>query len=276
MKKIIFLFVLVFAANLFSQELNDSTNVELFIIDSYIAPEKPYKLILSFSTSDSCTSVVKINKLRNIIAANELTDIHKVEVELTKEELSANVITYQIILTLKDKSKIVSEDYFVELPQETIIKEVNDFNYTQMCIGGLVFAIPTLEYAFIDGKEYLGLSKEIPLYNFYGKGYNYPQGFISLEFSHYLKAARINFLRFGYKHIFQLSQIKYVSPGVSFFGDFKGYNGISVETSLGLFQIKNMFTLFTRYRYNFQLKNGGKDFYEFSIGLYANFFSLNF
>lgn len=276
MKRIIFFLVLIFNVNIFSQEINDTTRTDLFVIDSYITPEKPFKLILSFGTSDSCTSVVRINKLRNVVVSNVLTDIHKVEVELTTEELSANVITYQIILSLKDNSKFVSEDFFVELPHEIMIKEVNDVNYTQMCIGGLVFAIPTFEYTFIEGKEYLGLSKEIPLYNFYGNGYNYPKGFISLEYTHYLQAERKNFLRLGYKHIFQLSQIKYFSPGISFFGNFKGYNGISIETSLGLFQIKNVFTVFTRYRYHLPFKNGGNDFYEFSLGLYANFLSLNF
>lgn len=261
----------------FSQTINiDSSATEIYIIDSYITPEQPHKLILSYATSDSCKSSVRINKNRSIEVSKEFTDTHKLELELTKEELETNIINYQIFVSNKSNIESKSEDYFIELPKETILTEERDINWTQMCIGGLVFAIPTFEYSVINGKEFLGLSKEIPLINFYGKGYNYPQGYIGVEYSHYFNSEKKNFLRFGYKHIFQLAEIKYISPGLTFFGDFKGYNGLSAEFSLGLFQIKNIFTVFTRYRYNFQLKKNGTDFYEFSLGLYSNFFSLNF
>lgn len=274
MKKIIILFIVI-VSSVFSQEEQENIPVDIFIIDSYITQEKPHKLILSFSTSDSCKSFVKINKLNSYQISNEYTDLHKIEIEINEKDFISNVITYQINLTTKENKNYISENYFVELPEDILLKEAKEFDYTQLCIGGIVFAIPTFEYAFIDGKEYFGLSKEIPLYNFYGKGYNYPQGFISFEYSHYLKAERKNILRFGYKHLFQPKEIKYISTGISYLSNLKGYNGVSFEFSLGLFQIKNVFTFFTRYRYNLLLQKDAKDFYEFSIGLYSNFFSLN-
>ncbi len=274
MKKIIYLLIVI-SANIYAQEEQTNIPFDVFIIDSYITPEKPHKFILSFSTSDSCKTSVKINKLNSYQVSNEYTDLHKIDIELNEKDFISNIITYQINFISKENKIYTSENYFVELPQDIIIKETKEFDYTQLCIGGIVFAIPTFEYAFIDGKEYWGLSKEIPLYNFYGIGYNYPQGYISFEYSHYLKSERKNIIRFGYKHLFQPNEIKYISTGVSYLSNLKGYNGISLELSLGLFQIKNIFTFFTRYRYNVPSQKNMKDFYEFSVGLYSNFFSLN-
>ncbi|MCX7875956.1 MAG: hypothetical protein N2321_07305 [Melioribacteraceae bacterium] len=276
MKKLLFILLLSFFSKSFAQEITENPNVDIFIIDSYITQEKPHKFFLSFSTSDSCKSTLKLNKLKNFIVSKENNDLHKIEIELNENDFIAEVITYQITLTMKNNSSFTSENYFVELPQDIIIKEVKNFDYTKMCIGGLVFAIPTFDYAFINGKEFLGLSKEIPLYNFYGNGYNYPQNYFSFEYSHYLKAETKNIIRFHLKHLILPSEIKYISAGLSYFSNLKGYNGIGFELSLGLFQIENVFTFFTKYRYNLQPIKNRKEFYEFSVGLYSNFFSLNF
>lgn len=274
MKNLLILLV-VLTSLIYSQEEQSLLPIDIFIIDSYITPEKPHKFILSFSTSDSCISSVKLNKLNNYEVSKDYTDLHKIEIELNEKDFIANVITYQINLITTENKNYFSENYFVELPQDILINESKEFDYTQLCIGGIVYAIPTFEYAFIDSKEYFGLSKEIPLYNFYGKGYNYPKGYISFEYSHYLKAERKNIIRFGYKHLFQPNEIKYISTGVSFLSNLKGYNGVSFDLALGLFQIKNIFTFFIRYRYNVPFQKSINDFYEFSVGLYSNFFSIN-
>lgn len=276
MKKILLMIILLLPYFLIAQQNENYFSDDIFVIDSFITPEKPHKLYLSFSTNDSCKSNVKINKHKNYVVSNEFTDLHKIEIELNDNDLIAEVITYQITLTFKNNKTITSENYFVELPQELSVKHETSFNYTQMCIGALVFAIPTLNYSFINGKEFLGLSKELPLYNFYNRGYNYPEGYISFEYTHYLKAENKNIIRFGYKYIFQMGQIKYISPGITYLTNLKGFNGISIESSVGLFQIKNVFTTFVKYRYNLLPNKSSNNFYEFSIGLYSNFFSLNF
>lgn len=276
MRKIIFLVFLLLIKNISAQV--DTSGVvpnEIFVIDSFITPETPHKLIVSFSTTDSSTSVIVLQNKKTFIVSNTFTDNHKIEIELQGIKSDSTLLKYHLTAKSKNGVEIKSEQYEVELPKEIVLTEINDVKWTQMCLGGLVYVIPAIEYVGMDGGEYLGLSKEIPLWSFYSGGYNYPKGYFGIEYSHYLSAPRRNFLRLGYKHMFQFDQLKYISPGLSVFGDFKGYNGLSTEISVGLFQIKNVFTLYTRYRYNFQLKQGSS-FYEFAIGLYANFFSFNF
>ena len=276
MPKTLFLILLLLIKNMFAQV--DSSGVssnEIFVIDSYITPEKPHKLIVSFSTDDSSTSVIVLQNIKTFIVSNSFTDNHKIEIELDGIKSDSTVLKYFLSARSKNGVETKSDLYEVELPRDISLTEANDVNWTQMCLGGLVYAIPGIEYVGMDGGEYLGLYKELPVWSFYSGGYNYPQGYFGIEYAHYLSAPRQNFLRFGYKHIFQFDQLKYISPGLSLFGDFKGYNGLSAEISVGLFQIKNIFTFYTRYRYNFQLKQSSS-FYEFAFGLYANFFSFNF
>jgi hypothetical protein len=254
--------------------LAQSEPTEIYIIDSYITPETPHRLIVTFSTSEECTSVIKIKSSKTFNVSDSLTEDHRVEIDMS-DLYGLSEVKYRLLVKNGRRKETISDEFEVALPNENLLTTTSDNNWYQMCIGGLVFAIPAVEYLVMDGKEYLGLSKEIPLFNFYGNGYNYPNGYIGIEYSHYLGAPKKNFMRLSYKHIFQFREIKYISPGVSFFGDFKGYNGLSMEVSLGLFQIKNIFTVYTRYRYNFQPKSGGKDFYEFSLGLYSNIFSIN-
>jgi hypothetical protein len=120
------------------------------------------------------------------------------------------------------------------------------------------------------------LAKEIPVFSIYGEGYNYPTGYIGVEYAYIFNAPYKHFLRLGYKHIFQLNFLEYFSAGLNGYTDFLGFNGISPEVSIGFFKIYNAFTVFGRYRYNFKPSDVNEDFYEISIGLYSNFFSFNF
>ncbi|MBZ0199112.1 MAG: hypothetical protein K8H86_04535, partial [Ignavibacteriaceae bacterium] len=104
----------------------------------------------------------------------------------------------------------------------------------------------------------------------------YPMGYFSAEYSYIINAPVRNFLRVGYKHIIEIPVFEYIAPGLNGFTNFKGFNGISPEVSLGLFRAFNAFTVYTRYRFNAMPGQKGSEFHEFSIGLYTNFFSLNF
>jgi hypothetical protein len=83
-----------------------------------------------------------------------------------------------------------------------------------------------------------------------------------------------NYLRTGYKQIFEPGFIEYVSPGVKVFTNFAGNNGISPEISFGLFRMLDSFTVYARYRYNIKPGDSSANFNEISIGLYSSFFSL--
>lgn len=273
--KIIFIF-LFYAVRLFSQTDSTASNpIEIMVIDSYITPETPNKFVLSFFTSDSCTSKLIINHKNVMDVSKALSENHKIEIELSKLKIDSTGFNYQIIVYDRNGKETYSEQFGVELPDGLVISREQDPGLFSICLGGIIFAIPSPVYVYSKDGSHWSLSKEIPLINFYSVGYNYPSGYLSLEYSHILKADRKNFLRFGYKQIIQIPLIKYISPGLSVFTDFKGYNGMSAEISFGLFQIQNVFTFYARYRYNFQLINNGRDFHEISMGLYSNFFSLN-
>ncbi|MCX6171035.1 MAG: hypothetical protein NTX65_17000 [Ignavibacteriales bacterium] len=245
------------------------------MIDSYITPETPNKFVLSFFTSDSCTSKLTINHTNTMDVSKTLSENHKIELELGKLKIGSREINYQINVFDRNGKETSSDQLIVRLPEGLVITREQNPGLFSICLGGIVFAIPSPTYVNAKDGNYWSLSKEIPLINFYSIGYNYPSGYLSLEYSHLPKAERKNFLRFGYKQIIQIPLIKYVSPGLSAFTDFKGYSGVGAEISFGLFQIQNVFTFYTRYRYNFQLIEGGRDFHEISAGLYSNFFTLN-
>ncbi len=269
----IFLFCTV---RIFSQtDSTASDSIEITVIDSYITPEIPNKFVLSFFTSDSCTSKVIINHKNTLDVSNSLSENHKIGIELNKLKLDSTAFSYQIIVYDRHGKETSSELFSVEIPDGLVISKDQDPGLFKICLGGIIFAIPSPVYVYAKDGNHWSLSKEIPLINFYSVGYNYPSGYLSFEYSHIFESDRKNFLRFGYKQIIKVPVIKYISPGMSVFTDFKGYNGMSAEISLGLFQIQNVFTFYARYRYDFQLIKSGMDFHEISLGLYSNFFSLN-
>ena len=268
--------LIIFSTRISAQiDTTDSIN-EINVIDSFISPESPVKFVLSFFTNDSCKSRLKIINNRTIDVSKGLEVNHKIELELHKLRIYSSKIKYQIIAFNKYGIEIKSDIFEVELPKKLIISdEQNPGLFKMCCLGGVIFGIPSPTYVSMNNHGYAALSKEVPLISLYSIGYNYPAGYFGIEYSYIFNAQLKNFVRVGYKQIIQIPGIKYISPGVNLFTDFLGYNGLGVEFSAGLFQVQNVFTIYTRYRYNFQMKNEGIGFHEISIGLYSNFFSLN-
>ncbi len=271
----IILFSLIIGIQINAQTDTTASPVEIFIIDSYITPETPNKFILSFFTSDSTTSKLIIMDKKIFDVSKKLSENHKIEIELKQLNLDSAMFKYVVVAYDRKGNETRSEIYQVELPQGLVISEEQDVGIFRICLGGIVFAIPSPTYLWMNNEHHWSITKEIPLFSFYSVGYNYPAGYLGVEYSYVFDADRKNFLRVGYKQIIQVPEIKYISPGLNYFTDFNGYNGLSAELSIGLFQIQNVFTFYTRYRCNFQLQNNGTDFHEFSIGLFSNFFSLN-
>lgn len=258
----------------------DSTaygDVEIFVIDSYITQEKPYKFSLSFFTSDSTVSKLYLLNDREYIVSEKFTDNHKFEIVLDELFYYSQVIKYFVFVRDINGRESRSQLYEVEIPVTIVVENLSDSGLLQICcLGGVIFGLPSPTIIFRENKHYFSLTKEIPIFSFYSGGYNYPFGYIGVEYAYIFNYEKKNFLRVGYKQIFQLDYLEYFSAGLNVFTDFKGYNGVSPELSLGLLKIQNVFTLFTRYRFNFQPGKDGTGFHEFSIGLYSNFFSLNF
>ncbi len=275
MKRMLLLIMLLTGALSFIKAQTDTSGIEITIIDSYITPELPHKFVLSFFTSDSCTASLNIENKYKYKVTEKPSDTHKIEVDISRLKFDSLVIHYTV--TAKDRKGAESSQSFeVTLSDESLLVKNRDLNlFNVCCIGGVFFGLPSPGLILKDGASYASWSKEIPLFSFYSGGYNYPAGYIGAEYKYIPKFSAKHQLALGYKQVFQLPVIEFVSPGVNYFTNFLGKNGISFETSIGLFRFYNIFTVYTRYRFNQFLGNEKTHYHEFSVGLYSNFFSLN-
>lgn len=278
LKNIFILLILASYLPIFAQN-SASTNkdsVEITVIDSYVTPERPHTFLLSFYTSIKCKSKVVIDNKYTYKVSDVPVEDHNLKVDISKLYFNKKEIPFYI--TVEDSaSNITKSDINTfELPNDIKIEEGNS-NFLLLCLfGATVFAIPDPVFVITPKGNSFSLTKEIPLISFRSKNFLYPYGYFSAEYSYIFNTDNKNFFRLGYKEIIPIPFIEYISPGVDGFTNFKGYNGISGEISLGLVRLLSTFTLYTRYRYNIQPGNTGSQFSEFSIGLYSSFFSVYF
>jgi len=281
-KQIWFLFfMLIPMIPALAQEGPETDSIEVSIIDSYVTPDTPPKLLLSFFTSDTCKSKLVIEGKGEYPISDTYTDNHRLELDISGLHIKASAITYYFLLQNSAGKIQKSEKYEVEMPVEQAVEDGGNF-ITTCLFGGVIFLTPSPVYVFSKNsaeKSMFGLSKEIPLFTFFSGGYNYPVGYFSAEYSHIFKSdskfTPKNTLRIGYKHIVTIPVFEYLSAGVSGYTNFKGFNGISPEFSVGLFNMNNVFTVFAKYRFNLQPKTNDTQFHEISLGLFSSFFSLH-
>jgi len=265
---------LLFSLNLFAQNFYDEDSIEVYVIDSFIPPDNPDVFNLSFFTSEPAKSKVVFNEEHEYEISNELSEEHRIQINLKEAGFKTKIVTY--IIFVEDSSGNVnqSERYEFELQEEVQIE--GESNFLLLCLfGGTVFLVPSPVLVITEEDNYFSLTKEIPILSFRGS-YNYPAGYISVEYSHIFDAPEKNFVRLGYKHFIEIPALEYISPGLNGFTNFQGFNGLSPEVSVGLFKIYNTFTLYTRYRYNFNPGESNTSFHEISLGLYSSFFSFYF
>ncbi|MBK9098925.1 MAG: hypothetical protein IPM14_12545 [bacterium] len=268
-KVILFLTILIFSAKHFCQ----TDSIEVYLIDAYCTRELPYTFKLSFYTSDVCKSKVILEDEYEFVVSNELTDMHKADIDISNLSFEDQLINFIIISETEDSRIYQSEKFDFDLPYEPQIKEGSDL-FTLCLFGSAIFLLPYPGYVYDGESSYFSLTKEIPVLSFRSKSLNYPAGYLSLEYTYVFNAEDPSYLRTGYKRLFEVSTIEYISPGISFYSNFNINQGISPEISLGLFTIEETFTFYARYRYNFALHNSGTNFQEFYIGLYSAFFSF--
>jgi len=269
----VFLMFLVITSSSFTNAQQDT--IEIYVIDNFVTPEIPHKLVLSFFTSEICKSKININGTSEIVVSSEPTDNHKIQIDLSTYTLKPSGNYFTLIVEGANGKSYSSEKDEFEIPKEVVVE--GGSNFLLFCLfGGVVFALPSPVYVYTESGNYFSLTKEIPLVFLKSSSYNYPTGYFSVEFSHIINAPVKNFFRTGYKHIIEVPGIEYVSPGFNYITNFKGYNGISPELSLGLFKIFNTFTVYSRYRFNAKPGDAGSEFNEISIGLYSGFFAVYF
>lgn len=267
----IFLFILV----LFSSEklFSQSDSIEVYLIDAYCTREMPYTFKLSFYTSEECISKVILENKYEYTVSNDFVDMHKSEININDISFDDQIV-YFVIVTEKETGEIyTSEKFDFDLPFEPQIKSGSDL-FTLCLFGSVIFLLPYPSYAFDSNSNYFSLTKEIPFISFRSRNLNYPSGYLSIEYSYIFNSDNPSYLRLGYKRLFEIPHIEYLSPGISLYTNFDINQGISPELSAGLFTIEETFTFYVRYRYNFTLHTNGTNFQEINIGLYSGFFSL--
>ena len=268
-KIILLLIILIITGPIFSQ----TDSVEVYLIDAYCTREIPYKFKLSFYTSEVCKSKVLIEDKYEYTVSDTFVDMHKTEININDLSFPSQIVNF-IIVTETESGKIFkSEKFDFDLPYEPKIESGSDL-FTLCLFGSVIFLLPYPGYAFDSNSNYFSLTKEIPFISFRSKSLNYPAGYLSIEYSYIFNSDNPNYLRLGYKRLFDTPHIEYISPGISLYTNFDINQGISPELSFGLFTIEDTFTFYVRYRYNFALQNNGNNFQEINIGLYSGFFSL--
>ncbi|MCU0332671.1 MAG: hypothetical protein MUC75_04815 [Ignavibacteriaceae bacterium] len=184
-----------------------------------------------------------------------------------------NIVNF-VIITETDSGVINKSEIFdFDLPFEPNIKNGSDW-ITLCLFGSSIFLIPYPSYAAESQQSYFSLTKEIPVISFRSKSINYPSGYLSFEYTYIFNAEDPGYLRAGYKRIFEIPGLEYISPGISLYSNFDTNLGISPEFSIGLFTIKDTFTMYVRCRSNFTFHSSGSNFQEVYIGFYSGLFSL--
>ena len=277
MQKLIFAVLISFLVIVtgFGQELSNQDSIDVTVIDSYVTPEIPHHFLLSFFTSSKCKSKVLIDNKYEYTVSDTLTVDHNIKVDITGLSFKKKSVPYIILVQDSSGRTYKSDNYEFDLPSE--VKIHGESNFMLLCLfGAAVFALPSPVFIASSSGNYFSLTKEIPILTFRSASYSYPAGYFSAEYSHIFNAPNKNFMRIGYKEIFVIPVFEYVSPGVDLFTDFEGFNGASVEFSIGWVKLFNTFTVYTRYRFNMKPGEGGSNFNEISLGLYSSFFSIYF
>jgi hypothetical protein len=250
-----------------------SDSIEVYLIDAYCTREMPYTFKLSFYTSEECRSKVVLDDKYEFDLLTELTDFHKKDIDISNLSFAGKIVYFTIITESESGQSFESEKFDFDLPFEPKIESGSDL-FTLCLFGSVIFLLPYPSYAFDSNSSYFSLTKEIPFISFRSRNLNYPSGYLSIEYSYIFNSDNPSYLRLGYKRLFEIPHIEYLSPGISLYTNFDINQGISPELSAGLFTIEDTFTFYVRYRYNFTLHTNGTNFQEINIGLYSGFFSL--
>lgn len=274
----VFVCALVLAGqpSLFAQ----SDSVEVFVIESFVSAENPGVFQITFNTSIPCKSKVLIANKFTVPVSDTLTDTHKKSIDISKFHFDSLNTTFKAVLTDANGHVQESDAFEIQLPErEEKTVEVKGGGLTSCFLGGLIYLIPnpTLNILTENNKlkSYWGVSKELPIFSRYEGGYNFPESFISAEYSYIPQFDHKNYIRLGYKKLFETGVGDFLVIGLNGFSNFRGSNGISPDVSWGLFEIKDGFTLYIRYRYNTDFSKPRMEFSEVSLGLYSWFFSAH-
>lgn len=275
MNKIFVVFIFLIAAqNIFSQnEESQQGGIEIFLIDAYCKPDTLHPFILSFYTDIPAKSKVILDKKYEFVVSENFSELHNTQIDIRKLFFIDKQVQFVILVEDSLGNKFTSETFDFDLPYEPVI--TGGSSLLTLCLfGGFVFLLPTPNYVIQNDQSYFSLTKEIPFLSFRSKSFRYPASYFAIELTYIFNAEDKMFFRTSYKRIFELPVIEFIAPGIGGYTNFAGNNGIAPEFTIGLFRLFDTFTLFTRYRYNFQPAGNKSHFHEINLGLYSGFFSI--
>ncbi|MGQ9643629.1 MAG: hypothetical protein ACUVT3_07215 [Ignavibacterium sp.] len=251
----------------------EKQDIEIFLIDAYCKPDTPHPFILSFYTDVPAKSKVILEKKYEFIVSKDFAEMHTIQIDITKLFFLDKQV--QFVIQVEDTlgNKVTSETFDFDLPYEPIITGGSSL-FTLCLFGGFVFLLPTPNYVIQNGNSYFSLTKEIPFLSLRSKSFRYPASYFAFEFTYVFNTTDKKFFRTSYKRIFEIPVLEYIAPGISGYTNFSGNNGIAPEFTIGLFRVFDTFTIYSRYRYNFQPSGNKSHFHEINLGLYSGFFSI--
>lgn len=254
-------------------EETQQEGIEIFLIDAYCKPDTPHPFILSFYTDVPTKSKVILDKKYEFVVSNEFTELHNIQIDITKLFFLDKQV--QFVIQAEDSlgNKVTSETFDFDLPYEPVITGGSSL-FTLCLFGGFVFLLPSPNYVIQNGQSYFSLTKEIPFLSFRSKSFRYPASYFAIELTYIFNAEDKKFFRTSYKRIFEIPVFEYLAPGIGGYTNFAGNNGIAPEFTVGLFRLFDTFTIYSRYRYNFQPSGNKSHFHEINLGLYSGFFSV--
>lgn len=275
MKKYVLIFTVIFLNSFIiaQNEEAEERGIEIFLIDAYCKPDTPHPFILSFYTDVPTKSKVILDKKYEFVISDQFTELHNTEIDIRKLFFLDKQV--QFVIQVEDTlgNKLTSETFDFDLPYEPVITGGSSL-FTLCLFGGFVFLLPTPNFVIQNGNTYFSLAKEIPFLSFRSKSFIYPASYFAFEFTYIFNAFDKKFFRTSYKRIFEIPVLEYVAPGIGGYTNFAGNNGIAPEFTVGLFRVFDTFTIYTRYRYNFQPSGNKSHFHEINLGLYSGFFSI--
>ncbi|MDA3860526.1 MAG: hypothetical protein PF445_04815, partial [Melioribacteraceae bacterium] len=94
MKNVFIILLSLFTTFFAQDEVNE---IDIFVIDSYVAPETPHKIMLTFFTSESVKANINFDGNDEIEVSSEYLEEHRFEMLLSKLNYDSTSIPYKII-----------------------------------------------------------------------------------------------------------------------------------------------------------------------------------
>lgn len=275
MKYYLLLFIMLLSYGVNAQTGDFETDsVEVILIEAYVTQDDPDHLILSFFTSEPVRSSLRFSKGEMMDVNSNFVDNHKVKLNISGVRTDTTYLEFIVLVEREDGAGNSSEVFEVELPKREIIRLAQESGALTGClIGGMVYMIPGVIHYYGSGNSYFGIDKELPVISYFRGGYNYPVGYLALEYIHLPKAVTKNQVAITANGILEFKPVEYLSGGIGYTTDFRKSNSLTIDVSVGLFRILNVFTFYVENRFGYY-PSSKTGYTQQSIGLFSSFFSI--